>query len=404
MRTKIIRIMIAISAFVLIAGLCWVWLSKHAERDRLNRLYKEGLKPINDKDNIYNPAAGLAYEDSAMAVPGHPEGWIMQMQFDKATTLLRLGEEKKAIALLEALVEKLKNSYQGQLFMRARSNLALAYLRLGERNNCISGHCQGSCIFPIQGSGVYTDPSATQKSIELYQELMNEYPNDLVSRWLLNVAYMTLGEYPRKVPSQWLIPGLDTDTSSCKIKPFLDMAGDLKLNADKNQAGGSIVDDFNNDGYLDIVTSSWDLRDGMHYFKNNGDGTFTDVSKESGLSTIKGGLNIIQADYNNDGYTDILVLRGAWQGEFGKQPKTLLRNNGDGTFTDVTVESGILSFHPSQTATWADFNNDGWLDLFVGNETRTLLNPHPSELYINNHDGTFTNVANEAGCQDLGFM
>ena len=67
----------------------------------------------------------------------------------------------------------------------------------------------------------------------------------------------------------------------------------------------------------------------------------------SGLSAIKGGLNIIQADYNNDGYLDILVLRGAWLGEFGKQPNSLLRNNGDGTFTDVTIESGLLSFHPT---------------------------------------------------------
>jgi hypothetical protein len=142
----------------------------------------------------------------------------------------------------------------------------------------------------------------------------------------------------------------------------------------------------------------------MHYFRNNADGTFTDVSEQSGLSNIKGGLNIIQADYNNDGYTDILVLRGAWQGEFGKQPNTLLRNNGDGTFTDVTVESGLLSFHPTQTATWADFNNDGWLDLFIGNETASADYPHPSELYINNHDGTFTNVANKAGCELTGFM
>ena len=83
--------------------------------------------------------------------------------------------------------------------------------------------------------------------------------------------------------------------------------------------------------------------------------------------------------------------------EYGKQPNTLLRNNGNGTFTDVTIESGLLSFHPKQTATWADFNNDGWLDLFIGNETVTTDHPHPAELYINNQDGTFTNVAAESG-------
>jgi FG-GAP-like repeat len=79
--------------------------------------------------------------------------------------------------------------------------------------------------------------------------------------------------------------------------------------------------------------------------------------------------------------------------EFGKQPNTLLKNNGDGTFEDVTVESGILSFNPTQTATWADFNNDGWIDLFIGNETTSSDFPHPSELFINNQDGTFSNMA-----------
>jgi hypothetical protein len=88
----------------------------------------------------------------------------------------------------------------------------------------------------------------------------------------------------------------------------------------------------------------------------------------------------------------------------GHQPKTLLRNNGDGSFTDVTVESGILSLNPSQAAVWADFNNDGWLDLFIGNESLPMQSVHPSELWVNNQDGTFTNVAAQAGCEMIGFM
>ncbi len=158
------------------------------------------------------------------------------------------------------------------------------------------------------------------------------------------------------------------------------MAGALKLSTSRNMSGGVIIDDFNNDGYLDIVTSCWGLEESMHYYRNNGDGTFTDLSKESGLSEIKGGLNIIQADYNNDGFTDILVLRGAWLKELGRQPSTLLRNNGNGTFTDVTVEAGLLSLHPTQTAVWGDFNNDGWLDLFIGNETTDADHPHPAGI------------------------
>ena len=122
---------------------------------------------------------------------------------------------------------------------------------------------------------------------------------DRDSRWLLNIAYMTLGEYPAKVPQKWLIPGLD-DPGAVQVKPFTEMAGDLSIAA-RNRAGGMIVEDFNNDGYLDIVSSAWGLDDPMHYYRSNADGSFTDASKESGLSAFTGGLNMVQADYNNDG-------------------------------------------------------------------------------------------------------
>ena len=99
------------------------------------------------------------------------------------------------------------------------------------------------------------------------------------------------------------------------------MAADLGLNIN-SRAGGVIVDDFNNDGYLDIVTSGWELSDPMHYFQNNKDGTFSDLTEQSGLKGITGGLNIQQTDYNNDGNIDIFVLRGAWNTQgFGNQPR-----------------------------------------------------------------------------------
>jgi hypothetical protein len=334
----------------------------------MNRLYREGLKPVYDKDNNFYPKARLDLLDSLIDNGTGSERTLLAAEsllYQKALALLKLGDEKKAISTLQKVMESTTPDLPDQLTDGARSNLALAYLRLGERSNCIAGHSSGSCIFPIQGRGIYSDPEASRKAIDIYHEILQQHPDDLESRWLLNIAYMTIGEYPGSVPGPWLIPSLDTDTCSYKAKPFQDMAGSLKLNGSKNMAGGSILDDFNNDGYLDIITSCWGLDEGMHYYKNNGDGSFSDVSKPSGLADIKGGLNIIQADYNNDGYTDIFVLRGAWMGKFGKQPNTLLRNNGDGTFTDVTIESKTLSFHPTQAAVWADFNNDGWLDLFI---------------------------------------
>ena len=82
---------------------------------------------------------------------------------------------------------------------------------------------------------------------------------------------------------------------------------------------------------------------------------------------------------------------------------SLLRNNGDGTFEDVTEAAGLLSMHPTQTAAWAAYDNDGWLDLFVGHES-VPDDPHPSQLFHNNHDGTFTEVGAANGLANLGFV
>src|SRR4029079_3794353 len=102
------------------------------------------------------------------------------------------------------------------------------------------------------------------------------------------------------------------------------------------------------------------------------------------------------ADYNNDGCMDILVLRGGW--EFPMR-KSLLRNNCNGTFTDVTRESGLLkTVSRSQTAAWADIDNDGRLDLFIGNETG------PSELLRQKGDGTFEDISKSAGIDRTGFI
>ncbi|MGB6432305.1 MAG: CRTAC1 family protein, partial [Candidatus Acidiferrales bacterium] len=156
-----------------------------------------------------------------------------------------------------------------------------------------------------------------------------------------------------------------------------------------SEAGGVIVDDFENNGRFDVVTSSFDSCSSLRYFHNNGDGTFTDQTEKSGLSKVLGGLNIIQTDYNNDGCLDILVLRGAW--EFA-QRTSLLRGNCDGTFTDVTEQSGLGNVTTtSQAGVWADINNDGWLDLFIANENG------PNELFLNMKNGTFKDIALSAG-------
>jgi ASPIC and UnbV/FG-GAP-like repeat len=133
------------------------------------------------------------------------------------------------------------------------------------------------------------------------------------------------------------------------------------------------------------------------------------MTEKAGLKGIVGGLNMVQADYNNDGCIDVLIPRGAWLHDKGRYPMSLLRNNCDGTFTDVTAKAGLLNDLPTQTAVWADFNNDGLLDLFVGNEIVRDKVAWPADtpnfrLYINNGDGTFTDVGPQTGIQVSGMI
>ena len=138
-------------------------------------------------------------------------------------------------------------------------------------------------------------------------------------------------------------------------------------------------------------------------FRNNQDGTFSERTKEAGLLGLLGGLNLMQADYDNDGDVDILVLRGAWIEEQGQHPNSLLRSNGDATFTDVTFDAGLGKVHyPTQTASWGDYDNDGHLDLYIGNESSQGLRA-PCQLFHNNGDGTFSDLAKEAGVQNYGY-
>ena len=362
-------------------------------------LLKEAERNNQNPENVFSPETVVKYTDSI--INNSSDAYVVTNALDrKANALLQLGKEQKAIDIFQDLLGKTKgNLDERQSILK---DMAISYLRLGERLNCINMHNASSCIYPISIEGVHQNKSPSEKAIEIYKEVLLDNPGDLESRWLLNIAYMTTGGYPDGVPPQFLLK-VENDDSTHLIKPFTDVAANVGLNY-KCQAGGCIVDDFNNDGYPDIVLSSWSLKEPMKYYRNNGNGTFTDMSDSSGLGYLTGGLNIMQTDYNNDGLKDIFVLRGGWKGKFGNTPNSLLRNNGDGTFTDVTKEAGLLSFHPTQTATWADFNNDGWLDVFIGNETTPGEKPNPCELYINNKNGTFTEVAAKAGCAITEFV
>lgn len=366
-----------------------------------NKIVKilEARKKMYDvKDNAFASKTEVAYYDSI--INNSDEGFFkLTNELNKGNALLKLGKEAESVAIIESAIDRMKK-IDGKDNPKSLHFLAIAYMRLGEKQNCVNYHNPESCIMPIQKNGIHTIRQGSQKAIEIYKKLLAINPDDYESRWLLNVAYMTLGGYPSEVPKQWLIPNLNKD-SGYSIKPFLDVAVNAGIKG-RNMSGGVIVDDFNNDNYLDIVTSDWSLDGVMHYYQNDKKGKYLDYSKNSNLGLFKGGLSMIQADYDNDGDIDIFVLRGAWMRKYGRQPNSLLRNNGDGTFTDVTIKSGLYSEFPTQAGTWNDFNNDGYLDLFIGNESSD--ESYPSELYLNNQDGTFTNVAQAAKCDVIAYI
>lgn len=324
---------------------------------------------------------------------------------------IRSGKNDVAIRLYSQLIEKaIAQGYDrnGPAVLNVKENLALAYLRKGEIDNCIHHHSSASCIIPLQPAGFHQLPEGSTRAAEIYQELLTTHPDNLKYQWLYNIAAMTLGQYPDKVNEKWQVdPSVfKNDTAKSGLPQFKNIAGNVGV-AINRLSGGVILEDFNNDYYPDIVVSSWNLQDQLRYFVSeivNNEIIFTEKTEEAGLTGITGGLNIIQADYDNDDWTDLLVLRGAWLMENGHHPNSLLRNNGDGTFSDVTEESGLLSFHPTQTAFWRDFNNDGWLDLFIGNEAMSALDNNPCELFINQQDGTFKNFARQAGVQVNKFV
>ncbi|MBK9337997.1 MAG: VCBS repeat-containing protein [Lewinellaceae bacterium] len=324
---------------------------------------------------------------------------MVSIKFNYAVELLKSGQNESAIMQLKAMIQMAGDQLTEQTKI-LYDLLALAYMRIGEQENCIDTHVPASCVLPISGEGFYKMTSGPENAIKIYNRILMAFPDDLQTRWLYNIAYMNLGKWPGDVPKAFLLPP-EIFKSRGSIR-FEDVAIASGLDL-RGISGGVCLEDFDNDGNIDVFATSYGLGDQARFFRSNGDGTFTERTEEANLTGIVSGLNTIHADYDNDGDRDILILRGAWL-IGGSHPNSLLRNNGDGTFTDVTIEAGLLSFHPTQAADWADYDGDGWLDLFIGNETYTPQEEHPCELFHNNGDGTFTNVAKTLGVDYVGFF
>jgi hypothetical protein len=331
----------------------------------------------------------LALSDEHLATQPDPTG---KVHFAKAGLLHSQGKPREAYEVLKELEAEIRGTpREDDLLYSVVYYMGVSALRIGENENCIMCRGESSCIFPISPAAVHTNPAGSRMAIAHFSDYLGQFPDDYEVKWMLNLAHMTLGEYPEKVDPRHRI-SLENfmKPTPHAIGAFRDVSHRVGVER-FNQSGGSILEDFDNDGLLDLVVTDWSTNGPLAYYRNKGDGTFEDRTKAAGLTGQFGGLTCFQTDYNNDGHMDIFVPRGAWMPPHLTIRPSLLKNNGNGTFTDVTVQAGLATPLNSNSASWGDFDNDGHLDLFMCGMFR------PCKLYRNKGDGTFEDVAAKAG-------
>jgi len=355
--------------------------------------------------NSDNPTFGeraLRKYERILANSEQPPNRRLAMLPDLARLLLKRGEVERAIEHLEEVLAAQDKRTAPEDDVTA--DLALAYLRLAENRNCIERRNASCCIFPLAGEGLHAVREPAERARELYLAAASRAPEDLELRWLLNLCCMALGEYPDGVPEEHRIPPA-AFASEEEFPRFRDVARELGVDA-FNMCGGVVVEDFDGNGHMDVLTSTYDPTGPLTFYAATGDGRFEDRSAASRSRDQLGGLNLVAGDYDADGDMDAFVLRGAWLGTDGVVRNSLLRNDG-GVFSDVTRAAGMDGVErPTQTAAWGDYDGDGDLDLFVGNESLDAVRPElamPDELWMNQGDGTFLDQAQERGVTRTAF-
>jgi hypothetical protein len=242
----------------------------------------------------------------------------------------------------------------------------------------------------------------------------------LVGGFLLVVAMQLAGQSPAPKPALPPLPTYQDVTDKAAIT-FRHSFGEKKLSSIMEATGsGCVWFDYNNDGWIDLYVLSGRYMEGVtkfskpdgvdatnHLYRNNGDGAFTDVTVQAGVPGKDFGMGATAGDYDNDGDADLFITN--------YQSSILYQNNGDGTFTDVTAKAGVENSRFGVGAVWLDFDRDGLLDLYVGNYIKFDPSakmryftadgfPGPLDyegdtdrLFHNNGDGTFSDVSEEAG-------
>ncbi|MGE0761249.1 MAG: hypothetical protein AB7O38_29825, partial [Pirellulaceae bacterium] len=252
--------------------------------DRLVQL----LQTIRQRTSTDNPYLGdrdarMLEEQLALLSDDSPVGQRFETLNKLGMKELQLGETADAIRRFQACLELVPPQWT-DVRDRVEHQLAVAYLRQGENENCVFC-CNGdSCILPIRGKGLHEHPAGSQAAVRHLTTILERSPDNVVARWLLNIAHMTLGQYPDRVPERWRISP-DRFQSSESFPRFENIAQELGLD-ELSLAGGMIVDDLNNDGWLDVLTYQWSTAGQLSCYLARGDGTFEDTTVDAGLTGL----------------------------------------------------------------------------------------------------------------------
>ena len=376
------------------------------EKDKLSKAYLTLAQVFSYQQRFSDSTTALT---NALEVnPDDTEARIRLGYFLGAPQQMLVPDLSASKRQFEKVLELEPNNLEAML------QLGLAEFRLGEADkaaerfkNIIQNYRRHSGAYYYLGV-YHLRHGAPEKAIENFKESLRLKPRDPETLWNLWTAYSQLGGYPEELPEEFRI-AVSSQQSAVGQEPFMaesdqqlphaesqftDIAPDLRM--DKVDGGrGSAWGDYDNDGDLDIVAVGTYQPHAL--FRNNGDGTFTNTAEAAGIADPRGGWGSLFADYDNDGYVDLYITRGGWS---GAAENTLYHNNGDGTFTDVTHTAGVADPQSSFCAAWADYDNDGYLDLYIADGV--IGDGAANVLYRNNGDGTFTNTAEAAGVADTG--
>ena len=264
-------------------------------------------------------------------------------------------------------------------------------------------------LYPLT---VYHDDKAdSRRAAALFTTLLRDYASEnLVYRWLLNFSHMTTGGYPQEVPTEYRIEGPFIDhfyRSDAVAVPntegllFVDRAEELGV-ATLDAGKGVAVEDYNRDGFYDIVTGG--TFDVLRYYQNDNGRRFVDRTADVGLADVTQPHIITAADYNNDGWVDLFAARPFHHFR-------LFKNVEGRSFEDVTFSSGLLSQNTlarnyvTWVSAWGDVDNDGDLDLVMtqyGQRSPVGIfdRPSVSSQFFRNDDGHFVNKTQQFGLYD----